>query len=74
MCVHLAELASRRIRAEAEAEVEEQPDWAGLLRALDALMEFRVRYFYAHPRQLALTAAAGVADGGLCRRLLFSRH
>ncbi|CCK24832.1 hypothetical protein BN159_0453 [Streptomyces davaonensis JCM 4913] len=60
MCVHLAELASLRIRAAAEAEVE-QLDWnKDYFGALDALIEFWVRYFYTHPRERALTAAANL--------------
>lgn len=60
MYVHLAELASVRIRAAMETEIAKLPwdeDFAG---ALDQLLDAWVRYFYDHPLERAMTAAANL--------------
>ncbi|WP_307967294.1 TetR/AcrR family transcriptional regulator [Sinomonas sp. ASV322] len=57
---YLAELASMRIRAAMEAEIarlEWEDDFFG---SLDALLAAWVRYFFDHPRDRALTAAANL--------------
>lgn len=58
--VHVAGLASARIRENMQAAASELPwdsDFFGSLRRLDAAW---VRYFYAHPLDLGLTAAANL--------------
>ncbi|MGW4399348.1 TetR/AcrR family transcriptional regulator [Amycolatopsis nivea] len=67
MYVHLAELASGRIRAAMEAEIAELPwdkDFAG---ALDRLLDAWVRYFYDHPLERAMTAAANLEPDPVAR-------
>ncbi|WP_336159614.1 TetR/AcrR family transcriptional regulator [Amycolatopsis sp. VC5-11] len=77
MYVHLAELASVRIRAAMEAEIEKLPwdkDFAG---ALDRLLEAWVRYFYDHPLERAMTAAANLEPDPVARtpvREAVNRH
>ncbi|MGV9299261.1 TetR/AcrR family transcriptional regulator [Amycolatopsis sp. NPDC003676] len=67
MYVHLAELASVRIRAAVEAEIEKLPwdkDFAG---SLDQLLDAWVRYFYDHPLERAMTAAANLEPDPVAR-------
>ncbi|MBB1154667.1 MULTISPECIES: TetR/AcrR family transcriptional regulator [Amycolatopsis] len=67
MYVHLAELASVRIRAAMEAEIAKLPwdkDFAG---ALDRLLDAWVRYFYDHPLERAMTAAANLEPDPVAR-------
>ncbi|WP_020658668.1 TetR/AcrR family transcriptional regulator [Amycolatopsis benzoatilytica] len=60
MYVHLAELASLRIRAAMEAEIA-RLDWAAdFAGALNELLDAWVRYFYDHPQERAITAAANL--------------
>jgi AcrR family transcriptional regulator len=77
MYVHIAELASLRIRAAMEAEIaalDWQDDFFG---SMQTLVEAWVRYFYAHPRDLAMTAAANLEPDTLARtvvRAAVNRH
>ncbi|MFE1440171.1 TetR/AcrR family transcriptional regulator [Streptomyces sp. NPDC058739] len=60
MYVYLAELASRRVRAAMEAEIERLPWEKDFFAALDDMIGYWVTYFYDHPLELALTAAANL--------------
>ncbi|WP_409181180.1 TetR/AcrR family transcriptional regulator [Amycolatopsis sp. VS8301801F10] len=77
MYVHLAELASARIRAAMETEIAKLPwddDFAG---ALDQLLDAWVRYFYDHPLERAMTAAANLEPDPVARtpvREAVNRH
>lgn len=77
MWVHLAELASRRIRAAMEAEMARLAPWTDFFGAFDELVGAWVGYFYDHPRDLALTAAANLEPDPLARaavRAAVNRH
>jgi AcrR family transcriptional regulator len=57
---HLSELASLRIRAQMESQIEEM-DWDGrFFDALRTLMVAWEEYFHSHPRDLAVTAAVNL--------------
>lgn len=57
--VYLADLASRRVRSAMEAHIA-RLDWEDFASAMDGLAEAWVRYFYDHPLDRALTAAANL--------------
>ncbi|AHH19956.1 transcriptional regulator, TetR family [Nocardia nova SH22a] len=77
MYVHLAELASIRIRTAMEAEIA-QLNWDDdFIGSMNRLLEKWVRYFYEHPRELAMTAAANLEHDPVARpavRAAVNRH
>lgn len=67
MYVHMVELASRRISAAMETEID-RLDWEhDFFEALNGLVEAWVRYFYEHPRDRAMTVAANLEPDPLAR-------
>ncbi len=75
--VHLAELASARVRTATEAEIAALECDGDRLGALERVVEFWVRYFYDHPRERALTAAAALEPDPTARaavRAVTDRH
>jgi AcrR family transcriptional regulator len=67
MYAHLAERASRRIRAAMEGEIATL-DWErDVFAAFDDLIAAWVSYFYDHPRDLAMTAAVNLEPNPLAR-------
>lgn len=75
--VHLSELASVRIRAHVEAAIGDLPWDADFFGSLRRLNDVWVRYFYDHPVDLALTAAANLEPDQLARpavRATVGRH
>ncbi|MTE13446.1 TetR/AcrR family transcriptional regulator [Nocardia aurantiaca] len=77
MYVHLAELSSERIRSAIEA-VANELDWeADFFGSLESLLEAWVRYFYDHPLERAMTAAANLEPDPVARtavREAVNRH
>lgn len=75
--VYLAELSSDRIRSTIEIAAAKL-DWdADFFGALDALLETWVRYFYDHPLERAMTAAANLEPDPIARtavREAVNRH
>lgn len=60
MYVYRAEQSSERIRSSIEAVVL-RLDWdADFFAALESLLDSWVRYFYDHPLERAMTAAANL--------------
>ncbi|MGV9834821.1 TetR/AcrR family transcriptional regulator [Nocardia niigatensis] len=67
MYVYLAELSSERIRASIEATASEL-DWEGdFFGSLESLLEAWIRYFYDHPLERAMTAAANLEPDPVAR-------
>lgn len=77
MYVYLAELSSERIRSAIEITVRKL-DWdTDFFGALDSLLDTWVRYFYDHPLELAMTAAANLEPDPIARtavREAVNRH
>ncbi|MGW4249753.1 TetR/AcrR family transcriptional regulator, partial [Nocardia sp. NPDC004722] len=77
MYVHLAELASVRIRVAMEAEIAELPWGEDFFGSMRSLLGSWVRYFYDHPRERAMTAAANLEPDPVARtavREAVNRH
>ena len=77
MYVHLAELASARVRAAMEAEIAKLPWDEDFPGSLDRLLDAWVRYFYDHPLERAMTAAANLDPDPVARtpvREAVNRH
>jgi AcrR family transcriptional regulator len=77
MYVHIAELASLRIRAAMEAEIAAMHWQEDFFGSMETLVEAWVRYFYDNPRELAMTAAANLEPDTLARtvvRAAVNRH
>ncbi|GAD87336.1 TetR/AcrR family transcriptional regulator [Nocardia asteroides NBRC 15531] len=67
MYVYLAEQSSERIRSSMEAVVL-RLDWdADFFAALESLLDSWVRYFYDHPLERAMTAAANLEPDPVAR-------
>jgi AcrR family transcriptional regulator len=77
MYVYLADLSSARIRSAAEDEIEKLNWDEDFFGSLDSLVAFWVRYFYEHPLERALTAAANLEPDPTARapvRATVNRH
>ncbi|WP_078306952.1 MULTISPECIES: TetR/AcrR family transcriptional regulator [unclassified Mycobacterium] len=65
--VHLAELSSERVHAAIDAKARTL-DWAtDFFASLEALLNTWVRYFYDHPLERAMTAAANLEPDSAAR-------
>ncbi|MFE3257205.1 TetR/AcrR family transcriptional regulator [Nocardia sp. NPDC059091] len=77
MYVYLAELSSERIRSAMEATADKL-DWeSDFFGSLDVLLEAWIRYFYDHPLERAMTAAANLEPDPVARtavREAVNRH
>ncbi|WP_433593677.1 TetR/AcrR family transcriptional regulator [Nocardia sp. CA-145437] len=67
MYVYLAELSSERIRAGMEAVARELRWDTDFFGSFEALLEAWVRYFYDHPLERAMTAAANLEPDPVAR-------
>ncbi|MGW4354005.1 TetR/AcrR family transcriptional regulator [Nocardia sp. NPDC004582] len=67
MYVYLAELSSERIRSSMEEAVRKLPWETDFYGSLEGLLESWVRYFYDHPLERAMTAAANLEPDPVAR-------